>query len=87
MKHLSPADYVIHMFGGVRATARAIGRTPSAVSLWRAKKKNGGYGGRIPMKSQSLVLAFAHTNAIDIQPQDFKLGRKVHIPKKPVWEQ
>lgn len=87
MKLLSPAEYVIHTFGGVRATARAIGRSAQAVSLWRAKKSRGGTGGRIPGKAQLLILAYAHQNSIDITSKDFVDGRRIHIPKKPIWEQ
>lgn len=87
MKYLSPAEYVIYIMGGVRTTGRAIGRSAQAVSLWRASKSKGGTGGRIPPKAQALLLAYAHTNAIDIRPADFKLGRRVHIPKKQPWEE
>lgn len=87
MKHLSPAAYVIHVIGGVRATGRAIGYSGQAVSLWRAPKRKGGYGGRIPLKAQCKILVYAHTNSIDIQPLDLKNGRRVHIPKKQPWEE
>lgn len=86
MKHLSPAEYVIHVYGGVRATARAIGRTAPAVSRWRKSRRNGGTGGRIPMKVQCLILAHAHKNSVDIKADDFTKGRRVEIPKKPIWE-
>lgn len=86
MKHLSPADYVIHIFGGVRATGRAIGITGQAVSYWRKQKSRGGKGGRIPRKAQAMILSHALLNGFDITANDFLHGRKVHIPKKPIWE-
>lgn len=86
MKHLSPANYVIHVFGGVRATGRAIGLTGQAVSHWRQKKSRGGLGGRIPRKAQAMILATAHIQGLDITANDFMFGRKVTIPKKPIWE-
>jgi len=36
---LNPAEYVIKIFGGVRATAREVERTPSAISGWRKVKR------------------------------------------------
>lgn len=86
MKHLCPAEYVIHIMGGAQATGHAIGRTRQAISKWRTSKKRGGTGGRIPPKCQVLLLKYAYDNAIDIRPEDFTYGRRVDIPKKPVWE-
>lgn len=86
MKHFSPAEYVIHVMGGVRATGRAIGRSATAVGKWRQSRRRGGTSGRIPPKVQGLLLAYAHTHAMDIVASDFKFGRKVHIPRKKTWE-
>lgn len=87
MKTLCPADYVIYVLGGPKATGLAIGRTRQAVSLWRIPKKKGGTGGRIPPKCQVLLLKYAYENAIDIKPEDFTYGRRIDIPKVPIWEQ
>lgn len=34
---MKPPQYIIKQFGGVCAAARAIGRSPSAVSRWKKK--------------------------------------------------
>lgn len=86
MKHLSPAEYVIHVLGGTAEVGRVLGRTRQAVSLWKTKKTRGGTGGRIPPKCQVLLLDYAYKNAVDIRPEDFTFGRRVDIPKKPIWE-
>ena len=73
--HLNPAQYVIQMFGGVRATARAIGRVPGAVINWKRAKSRGGNGGEIPGPSQRLILIFAKKKGMDITPNDLAYGR------------
>lgn len=45
----NPAEYVISLFGGVRATARACGLTPAAVGYWRKR-------GHIPIKQVQGVI-------------------------------
>lgn len=75
MKFLSPADYVIKAFGGVRATARAIGRDKSSVSVWRQPRSKKGTGGLIPHKAQPLVLRAAQDRGLDITPNDLIIGR------------
>lgn len=75
MKFLNPAEYVIKTFGGVRATARAIGRDKSSVSVWRASKAKKGTGGLIPHKAQALILKVAREKNLDITPEDLILGR------------
>jgi len=74
---LSPAEYVIRVFGGVRKTARAVGRSPASVSKWRAKKKNNGSGGRIPTAAAERILSIAKETGLDITPFDLLCGRKV----------
>lgn len=75
MKFLSPAEYVIKAFGGVRATARAIGRDKSSVSVWRRSKDKKGTGGLIPHKAQPLILEAAKERGIDVTPNDLIIGR------------
>lgn len=58
----TPADYVIEQFGGVRATARALGMSPSAVSHWR--KRNG----QVPPTAWKLVIATAAAQHIKLDP-------------------
>lgn len=80
--HLNPAKYVIHVLGGVTATAKAIGRAPASVSKWTASKKNRGSAGRIPGRSQMLILEYAGRYGKDITPSDLMFGRKVFLPIK-----
>ncbi len=75
--HLSPAEYVIHVFGGVRKAGRALGRTGSAISNWNRSRKNGGCGGLIPSRMQEVVLQVAEINGLDIKPEDLISGREV----------
>lgn len=82
--HLSPARFVISMFGGVRATARAVGRTPSAVSKWKKRPGNPedrGCSGYIPRKLQPVILEEARKRGLDIQAQDLIVGRVVQVPE------
>lgn len=69
---LSPVEYVIKVFGGVRATARAIGYVPSAVSKWRWQG-----GGNIPTVAQELIYDIAQDRGLDITPHDLIKGREV----------
>ena len=69
---LSPAEYVIHMFGGVRATARALNKTPSAISKWHHK-----YDGMIPSKNLPNILLKAQEMELDIKPEDLVIGRNL----------
>lgn len=67
---LSPAEYIIHVFGGIRPAGRAIGRDGSAISQWKKK-------GRIPSKAQQEILEIAKRYALDITPDDLISGRVV----------
>lgn len=76
MNKMKPAEYIIYAFGGVRATARAIGRSPGAVSLWQ---KNNFL---IPNSAQQAVLNSAKELGIDITPKDIIYGRYVSKREK-----
>lgn len=78
---MSPAEYVIHIFGGVRATARALKKTPTCISKWRQSLEQGGTGGKIPSKAQQEILLVAQTDKLDITPSDLVIGRTVRIRK------
>ena len=65
---MTPAELIIEKLGGVRATARAIGRDPSAICKWKQK-------GSIPMKAALQILEYAKANGIDITPNDLIMGR------------
>ena len=79
---MTPAKYVFHIFGGVRATARALNRTPSAVSKWAKPRKRGGSGGEIPSIHQKLILKIADERGLPITPNDLIYGRTVAEPEK-----
>lgn len=74
-KWLSPADWVIHVFKGVRKAARAIGRSPASVSKWAKSKDKRGSGGLIPANSQRRVLEQARKYGLDITEKDVIWGR------------
>ena len=58
MTRLTQADYLIGRFGGVTATARALGiKQPSVVGGWKKR-------GRIPTHHHPAVLAAGH----DLEP-------------------
>lgn len=75
--HLNPAEYVVRVFGGVRKSGEAIGRSAAAVSKWNKSKKNKGSGGRIPSVAQLAILKVAKRRGLDITPQDLIFGREV----------
>jgi hypothetical protein len=78
MEHrLTPAEHVIQIFGGVRATARALDRSPSCVSKWRAPKDARGCDGGIPRKAQEQILRLAKEQGLDITADDLISGRAV----------
>lgn len=74
---LSPAEYVIRVFGSVRETARAVDRDESCVSRWKAPKSKGGTGGKIPGPVQDTILKKARRKNLDITPHDLVYGREV----------
>ena len=74
---VSPAEYVIKVFGGVRKVARAIGRDPASVSRWRRTAGQKGTDGRIPSKAQQELLIQAKALGLDLNPEDLLIGREV----------
>lgn len=66
----TPAARVIASFGGVRATARVIGRSSSTVSRWQKPRDQGGTGGRVPSSAQGVLLAYARENGLDLSAED-----------------
>lgn len=72
---LNPVQYVIHVFGGVRATARAIGRSPSAISQWANKRER--KAGRIPVSAQGKILEVASARRLKITPRNIICGGRV----------
>lgn len=76
---LSPAAYVIHVMGGVNATARAISRSPAAVSKWKSPRHKKGTGGEVPRKARKLILKYAMVHGLDISADDLEYGRRVRL--------
>ncbi len=77
---LTPAEYVIRTIGGVRKTARALGRNPGSISMWRSRKPRGGKGD-IPRPAQKDILTYARRKHLDITASDLILGRVVNVSK------
>jgi hypothetical protein len=67
---VTPADRVITAFGGVRATARVLGRNPSSISRWRIPREDGGTGGRVPSALQLAILNGAKAAGIALSAED-----------------
>lgn len=73
---LKPAEYVVHLFGGVRPAARALDYSPSAVSRWRK------HDGEVPTKARKIILAYAKKHRLDINAHDLEYGRRLRrLPK------
>ena len=75
---MSPAEYVIALFGGVRPLSRIINKSPSAISMWRKNRRIHSNGkGCIPSSSHLVILKEAKKYKLDITPDDLIYGRKV----------
>lgn len=72
--HLSPAEYVIHVFGSVTKTAKAIGRAPSSVSEWRPTSTRGRRDGMIPRQAQQDILMVAKRKKLKITEKNLITG-------------
>lgn len=70
MNHITPAETVITLFGGVRPLARLLGRNPSSVVRWRKPKTEGGTGGVVPSSMQGKVLALAKAQGLPLRAED-----------------
>jgi hypothetical protein len=80
---LSPAEYVVLVFKGVRATARVVGRTPSSISKWRTTGN-----GSVPSSLQKKILDKAAEYSLDITPSDLIFGRHVDLANlSPIQKQ
>ncbi len=67
---MSPAQKVIKAFGGVRATARALGLNSSSVSRWDAPREKRGLSGRVPSVHQAKILRLAKRGGLKIAASD-----------------
>lgn len=68
---VTAADYVIFTFGGVRAAARQLGYSPSAVSRWRTT------GGEVPTKARRLILEAAKRRRLPITADHLQYGATI----------
>jgi hypothetical protein len=75
--YLNPAQCVVRVFGGVRATARAIGRTPGAITRWNRPKEEGGTCGQVPSAAQRAILKVAKKKKLDLTPDHLAYGKTV----------
>lgn len=73
----NPAEWVILQFGGIRATARAVGRSACAVWTWQAPAKKGGRAGDIPGRAFREILHAAVRHGVDVTVDDLMQGRRV----------
>ena len=64
----TPAEFVIEAFGGVRALARALGKSPSTVSRWRSTK------GLIPSSVQAEIIRLAREKGLAVTHQNLIEG-------------
>lgn len=71
---LTPAQYIINQFGGLRAAARALGCSSSSVYRWQHYKNRHGEVGRIPSSMQNIILEKAHEMGLDITPEHLVHG-------------
>lgn len=64
---LNPAEYVIEIFGGVRATATALGLAPSSVCEWRTKKY-------VPLK---VCIKLLKMKKLNLNANDLMFGKEI----------
>lgn len=65
----SPAECAIRAFGSIRKTAKAVNRTPGAVSFWKKT-------GHIPTEVLPTILRYAVLNHLPLTAEDLILGRE-----------
>jgi len=69
-KQLSPAREVVQKLGGVRAAARALELSPSAVSRWMMPSAARGTGGHVPQRHWPAILKHARKERIELTLTD-----------------
>lgn len=80
--HLAPAHYAAHVFGGVCALARVLGKSPGRVSNWLRPRSVRGQGGRIVSDDIKVrLLDLAKEQGLDLTAEDLIRGREVHTAK------
>lgn len=79
LNHLSPATCAVKAFGGVRALARAIGKSPSSVCRWNKSRRRGGCAGRIPSLAMVKILKAASAKGVTITAEELVSGRYEYL--------
>lgn len=79
---MTPAEYVIHVFGGVNSAARAVGYSGAAVCKWQKSREWRGSKGVVPQRSQEKVLRAAQRMRLDLTRNDLIYGRDISLQKK-----
>lgn len=74
-KHLTPAACAVNAFGGVRALARLLGKSPSSVSRWNKPRRKGGSAGSIPISALQQILRLAREKDLKLSVDDLVSGR------------
>lgn len=74
---LSPSQIVIGYFGGVRAAAKILGRSPASVCKWQKYVDKSGNKGGVPRALHTTILKKAKKLNLKITPDDLIYGRHV----------
>lgn len=64
---VTPIDYVIHAFSGVRPLARRVKRYPSTISRLRRRKDRDGNIGLIPDRLQRAILRVVQQGEVSLR--------------------
>jgi|LakMenEpi03Aug12_release.lakeMendotaPanAssembly.Ray.scaffolds.fasta_scaffold961367_2 DNA-binding transcriptional regulator YdaS (Cro superfamily) len=70
MSQLSPAREIVEKLGGVRATARILSMSPSAVSRWMMSRDKRGTNGHIPRRHWPAILKHSRAERLAIRLSD-----------------
>ena len=80
LMHMTPAEYAIFIFGGVRKLARAVKREPCNITRWK-KTRKGGTVGTIPANLHAVILVAAKENGKTITADELVNGKTMEIKK------
>ncbi len=75
----TPAEYVIRIFKGVRATARMLDKSPSTICKWQKYRNKSGAIGQVPTSVHRQILEIAKKSGLDITPEDLVYGREMPL--------
>lgn len=76
---LSPAQYLVKIFGGVTPMSRALGISSQRIYGWLRYRSRYGSSGRVPSHIQMLVLERAKSMGLDITEADLVVGREIEV--------